>query len=66
MAVYGARPLSAHRDPLQPDSEERVGIAGFACGVDHFVELELPIAEVSADEIPVGLLAQQVQFDEID
>ena len=41
------------------------GVAGFACGVDDFVELQVQIAKVGADEIPVGLLALQMQFDEI-
>ena len=34
--------------------------------VDDFVELQVQIPEVGADEIPVRLFALQMQFDEID
>ncbi len=42
------------------------GVAGLACEVDKLVELQVEVAEVGADDVPVRLLALQVQFDQID
>ena len=41
------------------------GVAGLAGEVDQFVELQVQVAEVGSDDVPVRLLALQVQFDEV-
>ena len=38
----------------------------FAGEVDELVELEVQVAEVGSDDVPVRLLALQVQLDQID
>lgn len=51
--VHGAHPLG-----------DVVGeVAG---GVDDLVELQVEVAEVLADDVPVGLLALDVEVDEVD
>jgi hypothetical protein len=42
------------------------GVARCAGDVDDFVELQVQVAEVVADDVPVGLLGLQVQLDQID
>ena len=42
------------------------GVAGLAREVHEFVELEMEVAEVGSDDVPVRLLALQVEFDEVD
>ena len=42
------------------------GVAGLAREVDEFVELQVKVAEVGSDDVPVRLLALQMKFDEVD
>jgi hypothetical protein len=42
------------------------GVAGFVGAVDNAVELQVQIAEVCSDNIPVSLLTLQLQLDRVD
>ena len=42
------------------------GVAGLTREVDEFVQLEMEIAEVGADDVPVRLLALQMEFHDVD
>ncbi len=44
----------------------RDGVAGLACEVDELIKLQVKVAEVGPHDVPVRLLALQVEFDQID
>ena len=68
------RQRRARRDGVGPTVRHRVqrphplgdGVAGLAGEVDELVELQVKVAEVGSDDVPVCLLALQVKFDQVD
>jgi hypothetical protein len=38
----------------------------FACAVDNLVELQVKVAEVGSDQVPMSLFALKMQLDEVD
>jgi hypothetical protein len=41
-------------------------VAGFAGEFDKLIQLQVQITKVGPDHVPMGLLSQQVQLDEVD
>ena len=60
----GVRPAVGHC--VQRPHPLGDGVAGLAGEVDELVELQVKVAEVGSDDVPVRLLALQVEFDQID
>ena len=60
----GVGPAVRHR--VQRPHPLGDGVAGLTGEVDELVELQVKVAEVGADDVPVRLLTLQVKFDQID
>ncbi len=57
---------TAVRDRIECPQALGDGIAARTCEVDELVQLQMEISEVRADDVPVRLLALQMQFDQVD
>jgi hypothetical protein len=60
----GVGPAVGHR--IQGAHPLGDGVAGLASEVNELVELQVKVAEVGSDDVPVRLLTLQVELDQID
>ena len=60
----GVGPTVRHRVQCPHPLGDRV--AGLTREVDELVELQVKVAEVGADDVPMRLLTLQVKFDQVD